>query len=183
MLATPVLLGKDRASRPPPLQHRVPIRACIELLSQTSPLALVLPDRSGTFSDQVRWLFGRERSRIISFQPHGSWTYVWATLGYLPQVVVADVARRRVSGLFATPDSFRLNQSPLGAIHLPQAPTTVAHTPSPKVPFDSSGGVVLSSALADSRSIPFALTESQAVYVGLVALLKVANAIATWRQA
>jgi len=86
--------------------------------------------------------------------------------------VVADVARRRVSGLFATPDSFRLNQSPLGAIHLPQAPTTVAHTPLPKVPFDSSGGVVLSSALADSRSIPFVLTESQAVYVGLVALLK-----------
>jgi len=73
--------------------------------------------------------------------------------------------------MFATPGSFRLNQSPLGAYHLPQAPTTVAHTSSPKVPFGSSGGVVLSSALADSRSIPFVLTESQALYVGLVALL------------
>jgi len=37
----------------------------------------------------------------------------------------ADVARQRVLGLFATPGSFRLNQSPLGAIHQPQAPTVV----------------------------------------------------------
>jgi len=36
-------------------------------------------------------------------------------------VEVADVAQRRVSGLFATPDSFRLNQNPLGAV-LPPLP-------------------------------------------------------------
>jgi len=85
--------------------------------------------------------------------------------------IYADIARQRVFGLFATPVSFRLTQSPLGAYHLPQAPTTVVHDSSPKVPFDSLGGVVLSSAFADFRSIPFVLTESQAVYVGLVALL------------
>jgi len=37
----------------------------------------------------------------------------------------ADVARQRVSGMFATPESFRLNQSPLGAVLQPQAPLTV----------------------------------------------------------
>jgi len=42
-------------------------------------------------------------------------------------VCVADVAQRRVSGLFATPELFRLTQSPLGAIRLPQAPTSVGH--------------------------------------------------------
>jgi len=30
--------------------------------------------------------------------------------------------------MLATPDSFRPNQSPLGAYHLPQAPTVVGHS-------------------------------------------------------
>jgi len=34
--------------------------------------------------------------------------------------------------MLATPDSFRLNQSPLGAVLLPQALTTVGHIPSPE---------------------------------------------------
>jgi len=45
---------------------------------------------------------------------------------------VADAARQRVLGLFATPDSFRLNQSPLGAVLQPQAPTTRRPTPLPE---------------------------------------------------
>jgi len=61
--------------------------------------------------------------------------------------------------MLATPDSFRLNQSPLGAIHLPQAPTTVAPTSSPKGPFVNCGGVAISSALADFRAIPFVLAD------------------------
>jgi len=35
-------------------------------------------------------------------------------------------------GMLATPDSFRLNQSPLGAVLLPQAPITVGYIPSPE---------------------------------------------------
>jgi len=34
--------------------------------------------------------------------------------------------------MFATPDPFRLNQSPLGAVLLPQAPSSVGHTPLPE---------------------------------------------------
>jgi len=60
--------------------------------------------------------------------------------------------------MLATPDSFRLNQSPLGAIRLPQAPATVGRTPSPEGPFEDSGEVTLSSTLADFRVISFCLT-------------------------
>jgi len=73
--------------------------------------------------------------------------------------------------MLATPDSFRLNQSPLGAIHLPQAPTTVGRTPSPEGLSCASGVVELSSALADSRSISFVLTDPEPIDVGLIALL------------
>jgi len=45
----------------------------------------------------------------------------------------------------ATPDSFRLNQNPLGAYHLPQALTFVAHSPLRARSFASSGGVAFSS--------------------------------------
>jgi len=78
----------------------------------------------------------------------------------LPQSVVADIARRRNYGKLATPDLFGSNQNPLGAIHLPQDPTTVASTSSPKGPFVDSGEVVLSAALADSRTISFRLAAS-----------------------
>jgi len=42
------------------------------------------------------------------------------------------MARQRVYGLFATPESFRLTQSPLGAGLLPQALIPVGHSPSPE---------------------------------------------------
>jgi len=97
--------------------------------------------------------------------------------------VVASAAWRRVYGLLATPDSFGLNQSPLGAIHLPQAPRTVGHAPSPEGPFENPGEVEVSSALADSPSISFVLTESRALIWALLFCFGLANAIATWRQA
>jgi len=63
--------------------------------------------------------------------------------------------------MLATPESFRLNQNPLGAFH--PAPGSHVHrrTPSPEAAFDGSGGVELSSTLADFRNTPFVLTESQ----------------------
>jgi hypothetical protein len=75
----------------------------------------------------------------------------------LPQSVVADIARRRNFGMLATPDSFRLNQNPLGAYHLPQALKTVAPSPSPERPFEDSGEVILSLAFANSRVTLFCL--------------------------
>jgi len=64
--------------------------------------------------------------------------------------------------MFATPDSFRLNQSPLGAVHLPQAPTSVGHTPSPE---GLSLAQVVSTlpAYAGLRSTAFILAEPQAM--------------------
>jgi len=63
--------------------------------------------------------------------------------------------------MLATPDSFRLNQNPLGASSLPQAPITIAHSPSPERAFDGSGEVALSSTHVDFRAISFVLTESR----------------------
>jgi len=88
--------GQDRASRPPPLQHRVPIRAPTETALAGSVFASVLPDRSGTFSDQVGWIFGRGRRRNTVIKPCGSWPYVWASLRDYHISVVASAAWRRV---------------------------------------------------------------------------------------
>jgi len=64
--------------------------------------------------------------------------------------------------MFATPDSFRLNQSPLGAVLLPQAPTSVGHTPSPE---GLSLAQVASTlpAYAGLRSTSFILADPQAM--------------------
>jgi len=63
--------------------------------------------------------------------------------------------------MLVTPDPFRLNQSPLGAFHPAPGSYLRRHSPSPETPFDGSGGVILSSTLADFRTIPFVLTEAQ----------------------
>jgi len=65
-------------------------------------------------------------------------------------IKVADVARRRDSGMLATPDSFRPNQSPLGAVLLPQALTTVGTFPSPERLSLARAG----SAFSDAKSVP-----------------------------
>jgi len=95
----------------------------------------------------------------------------------------ADIAQRRVFGLFATPDMFGPNQSPLSAVHLPQALVSVVTAPSPACSFANSGGVQLSSALAGSRRISFFLTDSLALMRASLPCFRIANAIATWRQA
>jgi hypothetical protein len=71
----------------------------------------------------------------------------------LPQSVVADIARRRNSGMLATPEMFGSNQNPLGANRLPQDLTPVASTSSPKRPFVGPGKVELSVAFATSHAI------------------------------
>jgi len=62
--------------------------------------------------------------------------------------------------MFATPDSFRLNQSPLGAFHPAPGSYIRRRFPLPETPFNGAGGVKLSSTVADSRIIPLVLTEA-----------------------
>jgi len=120
--------GEDRASRPPPLQHRVPILGASALdLSSVSARRRPYPDCSGAFSVTGQATFGIRAqapgpTRVVLFQPHGLQD-VRMSLSTL--FIVADVARQRVFGMFATPVSSRLTQSPLGAFHLPQALTSV----------------------------------------------------------
>jgi len=63
--------------------------------------------------------------------------------------------------MLATPDSFRPNQSPLGAYHPAPGSHFRRRAPSPELPFDGSGVVMLSSTFVDSRSTAFVLTESR----------------------
>jgi hypothetical protein len=63
--------------------------------------------------------------------------------------------------MLATPDSFRPNQSPLGAFHPAPGSHVRRRSPSPELPFDGSGVVTLSSTFADSRDTAFVLTESR----------------------
>jgi len=62
--------------------------------------------------------------------------------------------------MFATPDLFRPDQSPLGAFHPAPGSHIRRRSPLPETPFDGQGGVTLSSTLADFRIILFVLTET-----------------------
>jgi len=84
--------------------------------------------------------------------------------------------------MLATPGPFRLNQSPLGAFRQPQAPTIRRTHFVTEGPFANSGEVALSTALAVFRAISLVFTEPE-LDVGQVALLGVANVLATGRQA
>jgi len=170
--------GRDRASRPPPLQHRVPIRAAQICLRSASILASAYPDHSGAFS-----VLGLGESSGVT--PGIVLLSLTAPrLTYEPTLrnFTADIARRRDSGMLATPDSFRLNQNPLGAIHLPQALTFVDRSVAGES-FGSSGRVELSSALAASSFDPFHPCGIPSYKVSLPHCFRFANAFAARRQA
>jgi hypothetical protein len=69
--------GEDRASRPPPLQHRVPIRAALVLdFSSASAQRRPYPDCSGAFSVTGQATFENRAqapglTRVVLFQPRG----------------------------------------------------------------------------------------------------------------
>lgn len=160
----PCRLGQDSAPRPPPLQHRVPIRADNDSLSRNSvcvSLARLLWDLfSHRLGVSFWWMRASTCCRYVRFQPHSSWT-IRMSLSTL--VNSADIAQRRFFGMFVTPDMFGPNQSPLSAFRLPQAPASVVTAPSPMRPFASLGEVQLSSALAGSRRVSLLLTDSLTV--------------------
>jgi len=124
--------GQDRASRPPPLQHRVPIRAASSRFRKRLRKRRSYRITPGPFQSQVRRFLGQRKTPTFIELSHFSLAAPGLTYEPLYALSIADVAQRRFSGLFATPDSFRLNQSPLGAVLLPQAPTPVGHTPLPE---------------------------------------------------
>jgi len=118
--------GWDRAPRPPPLQHRVPIRAAaLDPLSRARHTGI-------SWSGLLRGFFSLRQSgfRVWTLGPSFSASRRPQT-SYEPLHV--SMYRRRSaaadSGMPTTPDSFRLSQNPLGAYHLPQALTFVAPTP------------------------------------------------------
>jgi len=143
-------------SAPPgrhPLQHRVPIRAPVEAAGRRIAVASAYPDRSGAFSDtgQAHHWSARERA------PYETSRFSLAAPGLTYEPLCVTTASERSPAQpggelrsVATPDPFRPDQSPLGAYH--PAPGS----PHPSValvtegPFVSSGGVPVSSTLADS---------------------------------
>lgn len=99
----------------------------------------------------------------------------------LSTIGFAAVAQRRVFGLFATPDLFRPNQSPLGAGLLPQALISRRTRSVAGGPFVSSGWVALWSTCAESRTITFILAETPSCGMSLNVLLTIAIAMSFWR--
>jgi len=73
------------------------------------------------------------KTRTLCFVDTPSFRLAAPERRYEPLYVVnAAVAQRRNSGMLATPEPFRLAQSPLGADLLPQALISVGNTPSPE---------------------------------------------------
>jgi len=156
MHTTPVPLrlrqSPPAASTPAPGPHT---SRSTGLFSQTGLRTSAYPDYSGAFS-VTGWAILRPKLLNRPFQPHG-------ILEHRMSLSTLVSFRRRSaaanSGMLATPVSFRLSQNPLGAYHLPQAPTSVASEDT----FVSLGGTAISSTLVDSYAAPFFLTESRAV--------------------
>jgi len=74
LLATPVSYGEDRASRPPPLQHRVLIRAASNSISRVSANVGLIQIALGLFQSQAGQSWEQTRTPGLAtapFQPHG----------------------------------------------------------------------------------------------------------------
>jgi len=135
MLATPVLLWLGQslpaASAPAPGPHTSYHRAACADISVSVSLPGLLRN---LFSHRLGVSWSEAQApylcRTVSFQPRGILDATYEPLYVI--VHFADVAQRRVFGLFATPVSFRLTQSPLGAVLLPQALTSVVPISSPR---------------------------------------------------
>jgi len=155
MLATPVLLWLGQslpaASAPAPGPHTQRLQVVFTTISARQSF----PDCSGTFSVTGRAMLRDLRERKLFWHRRLS-------ASRLPDErmgLSTGFIRRRSSaaslGMLATPDSFRLNQSPLGAFHQPQAPTIRRTRFVTEGPFANSGEVTLSTALAVFRAISF----------------------------
>jgi len=144
--------GRLRSSTGSPYERRDDCSR--NLLTRVSLTGLL----RGLFSARRGDTWGRAQALAFIASSHFSLAAPGPT--YEPLYVhVADVAQRRVSGLFATPDPFRLSQSPLGAFHLPQAPTSVDRLRHRRGLSLAWAGWRFIAALAVSSAIPLVLAE------------------------
>jgi len=91
-----VCFGQTRASRPPPLQHRVPTRAVSKIRSlEFSASVSLIRITPGPFQSQVNQPWEQALGldlRRVRFSLAASWTYVWASRRFS---IFVDVARQR----------------------------------------------------------------------------------------
>jgi len=150
--------GEDRASRPPPLQHRVPIRAASTLdhsnvSAQRRPSSGLL---RGFFSHRSGHLWEPAQApgltRVVLFQPRGIQDV------HMSLSTLFMFGRRSAAASLwyvRNPCVIQADSEPPG--RLPPAPGSHIRRSLSVTggPFVSSGGVGLSSTLADSRRISF----------------------------
>jgi len=158
--------GEDRASRPPPLQQRVPIRAASTLdhsnvSAQRQPSSGLL---RGFFSHRSGHLWepaqAPDLTRVVLFQPHGLQDV------HMSLSTLFMFGRRSAAASLwyvRNPCVIQADSEPPGRIRLPQALTSVGHSPLPEglsLAQVGWGFPRLSPIPAASRSF---LTESQAM--------------------
>jgi len=145
--------GQLRASRPPPRQHRVPMREGSVAYRNLGPLEA--RDHLPCLVITVSPALGLARSKpLLAWSP---FSLAATAASHEPLYVIATYGGHRHSavtrlGMLVTPGSFRPNQSPLGAFHPAPGSHFRRSRPSPDRSFDGSGGVRLSSDFADSRT-------------------------------
>jgi len=161
--------GEDRASRPPPLQHRAPIRVAWGADHSTLPLTSVQPGslRRGPFQSQVEPFWGQVRGHLDLVWLQFGLAAPGRTYGPLYVTTIAVVAQRRTMVCSQPLDRSGRSRAPWAPPPAPGSQIRRAF-PSPGGTFESSGVVGVSPALAGSRPIAFVLAESQAVDVGLM---------------
>jgi len=134
VLATPVLLWPRQslpaASAPAPGPHTSCIETACAVTLRLRQSARIAPE---PFQSQVGRVFVAERERLVfSTRLVSASRLLDVRMSLFTLVKFTDVAQRRFSGMIATPESFRLTQSPLGAVLLPQALESVGPSPSPE---------------------------------------------------
>jgi len=164
--------GWDRAPRPPPLQHRVPIRAAAYATGIS-------------WSGLLRGLYSHRQSGFRVW-PLGPFFWSSRRPGHRMSLSTLVYTRRRSSAA----DSVCCNPWHIQAVpeppgRLPPAPGSHIRraVPSPGNSFVDSGGLTFSSARADSHAVAFFLADSWTLMWALLLCFRLANALATWRQA
>jgi len=124
--ATPVLLWRGQslpaATAPAPGPHTSRGEVDFSSVSADVGLIRIAP---GPFQSQVEPSWGRAQAPKLSMAPVRPRGFLDLRMSLSTLLIIAAVAQRRISGMFATPVSFRLTQGPLGADLLPQAPKPV----------------------------------------------------------
>jgi hypothetical protein len=124
--------GEDRASRPPSAPAPGPHIGGVGPACAGFPSRRLMRIAPRPFQLRVRRFLGKKRVLALSRRLRSASRLPNLDMSLSTLLGYAAVAQRRIYGLFATPESFRLTQNPLGADLLPQALVSVGNTPSPE---------------------------------------------------